>query len=321
MANIFTPPPKGVTIPTPLTQLAPPAASVGLPVFAPPLGAPGIGAKPDFGVTEMDESSAGRFIIIVGPPFTGKTTACLTFPNPVFMNLDNKIPVGTKCIPFHKPAFCDQYAPRSNSMLPPNRRDAILYWLYKHVAQLPSDWTLILDSFSALSDAFHMQAELVEDIGTSKAGNKAQLKVFGAKLAYLESIFTLLKYASCRVIVTAHTQPEYGENGEPTGSVKPFCTGSFSDKICNYATDVVRSYVHIDPATGKPSVDAATGRVVGYRWKIRPDRTCVLVGTMLQLPPTISDIEATYNDYNAVLAKYGAAEKRLSPEPASAPVN
>jgi hypothetical protein len=327
MSNIFTP---KTAVPTPTPMLAaqlPVKPAVPMPSMAmPALGMPGApsfagpSAVPDFGVREKDKSSAGQFIIILGPPFAGKTTAIRTFPNAVFMNLDNKVPVGTKCIPFDDPAFCDRYAKRESPLLPPNRRDAVLMWLYQNVGRLPTDWTLVLDSFSALSDAFHLQAETVEDIGTSQAGNKALLKVFGAKLSYLEAVFTLLKIAPCRVIVTAHTQPEYNEKGEPTGGVKPFCTGSFSDKICTYATDVLRAYVHIDPNTGKPSVDA-TGRITGYRWKLKPDRACTMTGTMLQLPPTVNDCEATFAEYSALLSKYGVNETRLSPEPASAPAN
>lgn len=278
-------------VPAPMPVAIPtmPSASTGIP-----------------GMVSSDEPSFGDFILIVGPAFSGKTTACLTFPKPVFINLDNKLPRGTNCIPFHDPAFTDRFAPRANRTLPPNRKDAVLNWLYQNVGNLPSDITLILDSFSALSDAFHLQAEYVEDIGTSKAGNKALLKVYGAKLNYLEAVFTLLKFAPCRVIVTAHTMPEYDAQGNPTGGVKPFCTGSFSDKIATYATDVFRAYVDIDPNTGKPRIDPETKEVIGYRWMLKPDRTCSLTNTLLTIPDGKTTIRARWQDLEPIIISSSA---------------
>lgn len=305
------------------SNLAPPASTLpnGLPLppVAPVITTPSFSSGSSKPVSDFEttaEATVAKFLLIIGPPFTGKTTACTTFDNPVFMNLDNKLPAGVQCVPFHKPAFCDKYAPRPNTNLPPNRRDAVLQWLYTRGSTLDPNLTLILDSFSALSDAFHLQSELVEDVGTSKAGNKALLKVFGAKLNYLESVFTLLKMLPCRVVVTAHTMPEYNDKGEPTGGVKPFCSGSFSDKIAGYATDIFRSYIQIDGQTGKPAVDPKTGEMIGYRWYLRPDRTCQFTNTLIKLPPGTSSIRARWQDLQALIATQDFASAPAS-EPAA----
>lgn len=274
--------PNGLPAPP---QFAMPAATA----FA----APANRASDDF--QTLTQSKIGQFILIVGPPFSGKTTACMTFPNPRFINLDNKLPAGAVCVPFHEPAFCDKWAPRSGNT-PPNKRDAVQQWLYNRIGSIDPDITLILDSFSSLSDAFHLQSELVEDIGTSKAGNRALLKVFGAKLAYLETIFTLLKMMPCRVVVTAHTMPEYDEQGRPTGAVKPFCTGSFSDKIASYATDVLRSFIQRDPQSNKILSDPKTGEITGYRWGLRPDTVCPMTNSLIKLPPGVTSIRARWQD-------------------------
>lgn len=265
------------------------------------------------GFVTMDRPTTGRFILLVGAPSSGKTTACMTFPNPRFINLDNKLPAGAIAIPFHDPAFCDKYAPRAMTSLPPNRRDAVINWLLQHVHQLSPDTTLILDSFSSLSDAFHLQAEKVEDIGTSKAGNKALLKIFGAKLAYLEPVFSLLKLAPCRVVVTAHTMPDYDAEGNATGGVKPFCTGSFSDKIAGYATDTFLQYVDVDPNTGRPKVE--NSEVTGYRWWLRPGKRCLHVSTFLNLPPALNSIRARWQDLDALITQCNPTT--ISPEAAA----
>lgn len=310
MAIQFTPQMMASAAPQSPQIAAMQAAAKLLPSSAMPEGNPAkYGSPPPiqtdpFGFTSA-ASSIGRFIVMLGPPFSGKTTACLTFPNPRFLNLDNKLPAGTQCVPFHDPKFCDSLVPRTSPAQPPNRKDAILSWLLRNVHRLSADTTLILDSFSGLSDAFHLQAETVEDVGTSKAGNRALLKVFGAKLSYLDAVFALLKLSPARIVVTVHTMPEYNEKGEPTGAVKPFCTGSFSDKICSYATDVLRSYIDIDPNTGRPRVDPTTGEITGYRWRLKPDRICPLVGTLIPNPP--DSIRARWSDLEQLISAPSSA--------------
>lgn len=305
-ATAIKPPAPGAQFPqVAALQQAKPAQQ-----FVPPqTQAPGA----QLGFVTMERPTTGRFILLVGAPSSGKTTACMTFPNPRFINLDNKLPAGAVAIPFHDPAFCDKYAPRAHGALPPNRRDAVINWLLQHVHQLSPDTTLILDSFSSLSDAFHLQAEKVEDIGTSKAGNKALLKVFGAKLAYLEPVFSLLKLAPCRVVVTAHTMPDYDAEGNATGGVKPFCTGSFSDKLAGYATDTFLQYVDVDPNTGRPKVE--NGEVTGYRWWLRPGKRCLHVSTFLNLPPTLNSIRARWQDLDALITQCNPPT--ISPEAAA----
>lgn len=284
------------------------------PAFVPPTAAQ---LQSDFSFTQKKENEHGQFILLLGPPFSGKTTSCLTFKNPRFINLDNKVPRGTLCVPFTDPAFCDKLAPRTSLALPVNKRDAVYNWLFRNAARLPKDITLILDGLSSLSDAFHMQTEGVEDVGRTQNDKIDPRKIFGAKINYLESIFFLLKLAPCRVIVTAHTMPEYNEKGEPTGSIKPLVTGSFSDKIIGYATDCYRAYVDIDPQTGKPRVDA-TGKCIGYRWQMKPDLTCTYTNTLMTLPPGKSSILAEWSELE-VLIKANNPEAAPASEPAAVP--
>lgn len=280
-----------------------PTAAVATPQFAMPttgFAAPSAARAAD-DYKPLSTSKVGQFILMVGPPFSGKTTACLTFPNPVFINLDNKLPAGALCVPFHEAAFCDRWAPRSSTTVPPNRKDAVQQWLYNRISTIDPDITLILDSFSSLTDAFHLQAEYVDNIGATGRGARDTRAIFGAKLAYLEAVFTLLKALPCRVIVTAHTMPEYNEKGDPTGGVKPFCTGSFSDKIAGYATDILRSHIVRDPQTRAIITDPKTGEVTGYQWKLTPDNVCPMTNTLLKLPPGVTSIRARWQDLKALI--------------------
>lgn len=302
-----------MTFPTPSTSpplAKPPAVFKGAGIApqvsalpAPALPFPSSPASStDFGAITLPASTSGRFILLLGYPYSGKTTAALTFPNPVFLNLDNKIPLGTRCIPFHSPEFCDSLSPRTSPHYPPNRKDAVLVWLQRNVGRLPADWTLVLDSLSALSDAFHLQVDTVENItGTQVEGKRDLRKLYGAKLDYLSVIFTLLKLAKCRVIVTAHVMPEYSNTGDPTGSIKPLVTGSFSDKLAGYATDIFYQYVDIDPSTGKPRVDQTTGECTAYRWRTRPSRICPLANTLLKIPEGKDNILATYGELSKLM--------------------
>lgn len=240
------------------------------------------------GLTTTTDNLTGRFILIIGEPFSGKTTSALTFPNPVVLNFDNKVPKGTQVIPFHDDKFVDSLYPRANPALPANRRDAFLKWLGANIGKLDASQTLILDSLTTLDTAFHMQTENVEN-----AGAKNKFEVWTIKLKYMNTIIQLLKNAASNVVLIAHTQPEYDEAGNPTGKVKPLIGGSFADKIGAFCTDMFRQVV---------TTDAATKRRV-YQWKIKPDRV-FNSNTFLNLPADREVIPADYREFKKLAEQY-----------------
>src|SRR4051812_21764394 len=122
------------------------------------------------GATPLSEIKADLIRLgIQGPPGTGKSWAAATFPNPVFLDLDNKLRSlkdrpGILRIPFCELEWISQYnngafKPKS-PVLPPNRRDAVRFWLRKEGSKLDHTYTVIIDSLSNLMNAFDQQTEL-----------------------------------------------------------------------------------------------------------------------------------------------------------------
>jgi len=137
-----------------------------------------------------------NMILIVGAPFSGKSTAAATFPNPVFLDFDHKAPAGSTTIPFWSAEFCDKLAPRKNPNHTPNRKDALINYFRKHIItanaadRVPYDHTIILDSMTALEEGIHRQIQQ-EGIPIGKNGQPDGFHLWKLKIDYLNDIFAI----------------------------------------------------------------------------------------------------------------------------------
>lgn len=212
-------------------------------------------------------SDGGRrnMLLLLGAPFTGKSTAAATFPNAIFLDFDHKAPPGTNIIPFWDAKFCDTYAPRTNPNNPPNKRDALINFLKRELSKLPPETTLVLDSMTMVDAAFHQQTERVETVPVSpKTGKPDGFYVWGVKLRYYGALFDILKNHPGNVIVIMHEQYERDEDGKLSNTIKPLLSGSFVDSIASHFTLVFRS--RIIPG------DPAKGEKTRFVWDVKPNR-------------------------------------------------
>jgi hypothetical protein len=188
-------------------------------------------------------------IMLIGPPFSGKSTAANTFPNAIFLDFDHKAPKGANTFPFWDGEFCDKYAPRKNPNHPPNQRDALTEFLKKHVTtaklddRLPSDSTLVLDSMTFVEAAFHNQTEQVEPIPIGRSGKPDDRYVWGKKLDYMDTLMAMLKTWPNSVLIIVHEQDVRNEAGNITGGIKPLMSGSYKDKLATNFTCMFGSRV------------------------------------------------------------------------------
>jgi len=258
-------------------------AAGGLPQMAPPV------AVPPTGIVMSGPVEPDRFILNAGIPFSGKTTAALSFPNPLVLNLDRKIPrEGVPSVPFHDDAFVESVIKRVNPMHPVNRRDAFTLWLQANMARL-KPYTIIVDSITALETAFHQQTLDVE----GKWGINGGL-YFGAKLNYFLSICAMLQATGGRVIVNCHLAPIFVRDEKTgadvaTGKNKPAMTGSGAERITSFCTSIVYSYLKTDIA--KPGV-------LRYFWVLRPGPSFD-ARTLAQHVPPSGEIDVTDGAYEA----------------------
>ena len=234
------------------------------------------------GVQTTDVVPWDRFILLAGEGFAGKSRAASSFPNPLFLNFDDKSPVGVRCIPFHSAAFCDSLVKRANAANPPNKRDAFIKWVEQNANKLPPDTTLVLDSLSSLETWWHTQTEDVEKIQANAGGGQ----LFGQKLKWFSQLFECLKQYGTRVVINAHLVPVFNKDNQSTGKVKALISGSFAEKIPTYCTSVIRAYVK--PNNNSPE----------YFWRIKPD---TLMNTCVPFTTGVADVNVTAGAYQAMV--------------------
>ncbi len=157
------------------------------------------------GLKVADASAATKLVLLCGLPFSGKTTAALTFPNAILLDGEGKVPAGAPTIPFIDDAYVDSLKPRANKNNPPNRRDALLHFVSRVLPTFPKDQTFIIDSLSAVDAWYHRETEDVEGVADLR-------QIYGKKLKYFTALFNDLRNAPCSIVVTAHMQPMIGEN-------------------------------------------------------------------------------------------------------------
>lgn len=194
-----------------------------------------------------------NMILIVGRPFSGKSTAAATFPNAVFLDFDHKAPLNTTTVPFWNAEFCDKLAPRKNPNHIPNRKDALINYLKRHVVtpdpaqRIPYDHTLILDSVTALEEAIHRQVEQEGIPSSPKTGKPDGYFLWARKIDYLRDFFAVAQAWPGTFICIMHEQDEKNEEGNPTGRIRPLMSGSYGDQLPAKFTCMFRQRVIAGP--------------------------------------------------------------------------
>lgn len=264
--------------------------SGALPPYTPPTSPAPSTAQPT-GLVLSGDPEPDKFLVLAGAAFAGKTTASLSFPNPLVLNVDNKVPSqGIATIPFYDDAFCDSIIKRANQANPANRRDAVANWIAMNRSTL-SQHTVILDSLSSLENAFYSQTFEVE----KKWGVNGGL-FFGSKLSYFSGICDALRACARRVIVNCHLLPVFAKDPNlgvdiSTGKFKPACAGSFAEKLPTFATTVAYAYRDNDISSGTSK----------FLWALRPTMAFEAC-TLAKRIPASGIIDVTKNAYEAFKA-------------------
>lgn len=238
----------------------------------------------------ISDGGARGMILIVGAPFTGKSTAAATFPNAVFLDFDHKAPQNTTTIPFWSADFCDKLAARKNPNHTPNQKDALINYLKRHVItpdpaqRIPLDTTLILDSMTKLEEGIHLQIQQ-EGIPIGKGGQPDGFHLWKIKIDYLNSLFAMMQAWPGTFICIMHETPEYNESGGQTGRIKPLLSGSYADKIGSKFTCMFRQ--RVIAATSNPPSPTQ------YVWDVQPTRAFDSNNVLGLKSPVI---RATYQD-------------------------
>jgi hypothetical protein len=229
-----------------------------------------------------------RRLLLQGEGGTGKTIASCTFPNPIFLEMENtlnqhkdtlkeihNIDINTiKRVPFWREDYAMEYLKglnqtgtkaKINGIV--NRKLAILNWIQNEAVKLPPEVTLVVDSWTRIQEACDHWTDANPVITQGQAVDK--FAFWKEKQGYSERICNVLEKLPCNLVVICHEMPEWAD-GAPTGKILPLQQGGFQGKLKTYFPDVYRSVFvpKLDPVTKKPLVDELTGKKRGdYMWQ------------------------------------------------------
>lgn len=176
---------------------------------------------------------------------TGKTTAALTFPNPVVLNIDRGLGFhfGRKDVievPIWNKEFCRTINPAFGSNMTVTLKDVIEAWLTTEAKKLEEDQTLIIDGISGLQNSYH--AWYAMNPVVTKQGKVDDFGEWRIKLVYFGKIFEeICKTLKCNVIVCAHESEKKDKSGDYTGKIRPLLRGQFQDELVGHFTDWFRA--------------------------------------------------------------------------------
>lgn len=229
----------------------------------------------------------------MGPPGYGKTTAALTFPNPVVLSKDRKEPPGTKVVPFYDREFEKFWSDKRIDRSGP--RSALINFLKKEGPKFDPSTTLILDSWTMWFQEFDMWAEEVAPLvyctkgGPNKPSEVDNFKIHADRITYGYEIMMAMKALPCHCIIDFHEQTERDQNGNAIG-IKLVCKGQFGDQAASHVTSFFRNV--------KKENDK---KEVRFYWQVLP--TSEFKGTILPInvKPRSTFIEPTYENYIKLL--------------------
>lgn len=168
---------------------------------------------------------------IQGESGSGKTRFCLSFPNPLVLDLDKKLPAGVRSVPFWDSEWVRAFN-KGKPLKPfaPCTRDAVKYWLQQYGSQLPADTTLILDGWTSLQNYFDTWGAINTQDYTTKKGDYDGYAFYAHKILYSLEIINALKALPCRAIITFHEIP-IQIKGQTTHRYRPLMSGQFQEQI------------------------------------------------------------------------------------------
>jgi hypothetical protein len=186
--------------------------------------------------------------MLQGYPGSGKTTAALTFPNPVVVNLDRGLGahIGRKDVievPLYDVQFVRQWSKRL-SYTPVDLKDIIVEWMDKEAVQLTRDQTLVFDACTGMQNAYHIWYNVNKSAFITKNGEYDGFAEWKVKRQFFGEVMEKFKSLKCDIVFIVHESDQKDKSSVtgPTysGKIRPLLSGSFGDELGSHFTDVFR---------------------------------------------------------------------------------
>jgi len=227
--------------------------------------------------------------LIYGQPITGKTTGARTFPNCIIVDFDGNLPPDVpNVIPMWSDTFVDGIKPRAMTApglppMPANRRDVLLTILADLSKSLPKGYTIIVDSLTRIESWYNAQEE-AEPKPRGKSGDVDGHTLFRKRLAYFDTLFSMLTACPANVIFIAHQQQDRDDKGNITMQVKPALQGQIGEKMPGYFPIVLQA---------RREVDTKNTANINYVWRVRPTH---FETARVPKPVSVDTIPQNYNE-------------------------
>jgi hypothetical protein len=243
---------------------------------------------------------------IQGSPGRGKTVAAATFPNPVWLELENVLDslretilnihqvdiLNHMRIPVWKEAWVEGYLGKNlaRHVGCVNRKDAIKKWINEEARKIPAGHTLIVDTWTRLQSYFDEITAKDPKYLYTKDMKEDTYKFWGHKVEWSEEIMNDLMSLQCNVVVLFHeAQEREKETGRILDKTQPVMQGKFITYLKQYFPNYFRALVVEEKTADNKQIIDANGRVkVKYLWQTGSDNQCdtkcAIVGLPMYVP-------------------------------------
>lgn len=213
-------------------------------------------------------------LAIQGASGVGKTTAAGTFPNPVFVDFDEKLGMfagreDIAAISINDKDYLETTLIKGakltgcSSMVGGLLASPLVFhaWLKQQGASLPKDVTLIIDSWTMMQNMIDAILDATPKQG--KDGTQDGFDFWKRKGKFSVEILNFIKQLPCAVVVIFHESRVLDSTGAPTGKWNPLMSGSIKDSLGQHFTHWFRQTAEQDDK-----------KETKYYWQVTPDNNC-----------------------------------------------
>lgn len=218
------------------------------------------------------QGSGVRAIALIGAANSGKTWAAATFPNPLFVDFDKKLPrhltTPVSSLPFWDEVFLAEVI-KEEKLAASTKIGGIvasshvfLAWITKVAPSIPEDVTLVIDSWTMMQQLLDRVLNATKK--QNSAGEVDTREYYARKATLSTEVLAALKNLKCQHVVIFHESKDMKSDGSPSGKLNPLMAGSLKESLPQNFTHWIR----------QTAEENKTTKEIEYLWQIKPNNEC-----------------------------------------------
>jgi AAA domain len=236
---------------------------------------------PTYAIPLNKVAASAHRIVIQGAPGTGKTTACLTFPNLTVIDIDKKLDGhrhrnDVNVLPFYDSKWVNETLGRSvnpawggfGSGQNYRMHDAVLKYVQTEGRHFLPEQNLLIDSGSLLDSALNVYYDtnpITSKGSKDREASDDKRATWQARRIFWDTLAASLLQLNCGVIITFHEAYPQDADGKILGKILPAVQGSFKEVIQGRFSGWFRQVT---------IADIKDPLKTQYMWQVKPDSTC-----------------------------------------------